>query len=80
MPEAHLLFIQAPTVDDLQERLSKRKTEDERAMARRILVAKHEILLAPKYDYVIVNDDVARATNELVGIVREIRRDARKDC
>lgn len=79
MPEAHLVFIQAPSVDDLAERLSKRQTEDPRGVAQRVRVAKHEILLAPKYDCVIVNDDVIRATNELVGIVREIRRTRRRE-
>lgn len=79
MPEAHLIFIQAPSVDDLQERLSMRQTEDEQTVARRIRIAKHEILLAPKYDYVVINDDIARATDELVGIVKDMRRSSRKE-
>ncbi len=79
MPEAHLVFIQAPTFEDLHDRLSKRSTEDERTVARRVLVARHEVLLAPKYDFVIVNDDIARATRELVGIVKDIRRTRRRE-
>lgn len=74
IPEANLIFIQAPSMDDLHKRLTKRKTEDEQGVDRRIRVARHEVLLAPKYDYVVVNDDIARATRELVGIIREIRR------
>ncbi len=77
-PEAHLVFIMPPSIDELHNRLAKRKSEDEEDVQQRIRVAKHEILLAPKYDYVVTNDDVARATNELVGIIKEIRRLSRE--
>jgi len=79
VPEAHLVFIQAPSFEDLHDRLSKRSTEDEKSVARRVLVARHEVLLAPKYDFVIVNDDIARATRDLVGIVKDIRRTRRRE-
>lgn len=78
MPEAHLVFIQAPSLDELQSRLAKRSSEDEETVARRIRVAKQEILLAPRYDYVVVNDDIARASDELAGILAEIRRSSRE--
>jgi len=77
-PEAHLIFIMPPSMQELQSRLAKRKSEEGEELEQRIRVAKHEILLAPKYDYVVVNDDVARATDELVGIIKEIRRNSRE--
>ena len=72
MPEAVLIFI-APTgqgVDELEKRLRGRNTEDEETIQRRLAEAKVELERAKQYDYVVVNDDLERAINEVEEITR----------
>ena len=56
---AVFIFISPPSMEELKRRLFKRRTETEEKIAERLEWAKHELELAPKYDYHIVNDDLA---------------------
>lgn len=65
-PEAVLIFVAPPTLEELERRLLGRGTEDSAEAALRMKNAEHELTLAPEYDVVIVNEDVAAATHELL--------------
>ncbi len=52
------IFIAPPSFEELQSRLFKRRTESEEKIQERLLWAKQEIALAPRYDYQIVNDNL----------------------
>ncbi|MDE7280658.1 MAG: guanylate kinase [Ruminiclostridium sp.] len=69
MPEAVLVFILPPSMQELSRRLHKRGTEDEETIAKRLKQAEKEISFAENYDYVIVNDDLDKAVQDLVSIV-----------
>lgn len=69
IPEAVLIFILPPSMQELSRRLHKRGTEDEETIAKRLKQAEKEISFAEKYDYVIVNGDLDKAVRDLVSIV-----------
>lgn len=66
--DAIYVFIMPPTISVLQERLKKRGTETELSMQYRLSRAEDEIRTAKHYDYVVVNDDLARAYQVLRSI------------
>lgn len=70
MPEAELVFLAPPTMDELERRLVGRGTEDAEERARRLRTAQVEMAAEGEFDHVIVNGDVATATAELVDLLR----------
>ena len=68
-PEAVLIFIEPPSLEDLAPRLRGRGTEDPGAMARRLQAAYDEVKKKEAYDYVVVNDDPDEAAAELLRIL-----------
>ncbi|MCL5292648.1 MAG: guanylate kinase [Actinobacteria bacterium] len=74
MPEACLIFIEPPSMAELVERLKRRETETKEELEIRISAAALEMALAKKYDYVVINDEVRRAANELIEIVERVRK------
>jgi len=64
------IFITAP-IDELERRLRERATESAGEIHERIAVAREQLLVAERFDHVIVNDDLERASAELEGIVRQ---------
>ena len=67
------VFILPPSADVLHERLRKRAQDPEEVIARRMAEAAKEISHWPEYDYVIINDDLARAHEEIASILRAER-------
>lgn len=65
-PAATLIFLLPPSWDELVDRLVGRGTEDEEERARRLRTAKVELAAQNEFDYLIVNEDVARAAREVV--------------
>lgn len=76
-PRAVSIFIVPPDPDELEERLRKRGLdrgdEEEAEILRRLRTARSEVRKAKYFQYVIVNDDVDRATLELQSVVRAAR-------
>ena len=68
-PDAVGVFILPPSMDELRRRLESRGVDDESSRRRRFKKAREEIEHYPFFDYMIVNDDLDRALNELRGIV-----------
>ena len=69
MPDAHLIFIEPPSLDELERRLRGRGTETEQEISTRLRNAKLELSLKKEYDYTLVNDNVIKATEQLVGLI-----------
>lgn len=70
MPESVQAFIAPPAPADLRRRLEERGADDSEAIERRLATAEEELAAEGEFQYVVVNDDVERATAELEGIVR----------
>ena len=67
--DAVLVFVLPPSADALVERLTERGTEGEDTVARRIENARGELEQASQFDYVVVNDDLEQAIDEVRSIV-----------
>jgi len=72
-PKAVSIFIVLPTPEELERRLHLRGLDREEDIRRRLGRARVEIREAKRFQYVIVNDDLERATLELQSIVRATR-------
>ncbi|MDQ2983495.1 MAG: guanylate kinase [Actinomycetota bacterium] len=68
VPNTVTVFVKAPTFEELERRLRERATESGGEIGERLETARDQLELADKFDYVIVNDDVDRASRELVEI------------
>lgn len=71
LPEAILIFVAPPSIEILEKRLRGRHTESESALSLRLMNAKRELDLQKEYDYVIVNDDLEKASRELLKIYHD---------
>lgn len=67
MPQARFVFLAPPSWEELVRRLVGRGTEDEAERERRLATARVELAAEGEFDVTIYNDDVRRATDELVG-------------
>ena len=56
--ETIAIFVKPPNLKTLEERLRKRKTENESSIKERLLKAKLEIEIASKFDFIIVNKEI----------------------
>lgn len=72
-PEAVLIFIFPPSLEVLKARLIGRKTDSEEVIKKRLSVAINEMRRAADFDYVIMNDHLATAVDELVAVVKASR-------
>jgi guanylate kinase len=70
IPGAVTIFVDAPTFDELERRLRERATESSGEIQVRLDLARKQREQRDRFDYVIVNDDVERAAEELQAIVR----------
>lgn len=74
LPDAVLIFILPPSIEELEKRLRGRNTEDETAIKNRLSEAFREIECSKEYDYCIVNDNLEKAASELQKIVDNERK------
>jgi guanylate kinase len=70
IPGSVTIFVDAPTFAELERRLRERATESSGEIQVRLDLAHKQQTLKDRFDYVIVNDDVERAAQELTEIVR----------
>ena len=71
-PEAHLIFIEPPSLEELRERLVGRNTESQENMEARLKTAALELSHKMAYDVQLVNDDIDQAVQELVAYMNNI--------
>ena len=78
-PEACLVFILPPSLEILEKRLRGRGTETEEKIRERTLQAKNELKFAKNYDYLVVNDDLNEAVEDVLAVFRaeKLRRERR---
>ncbi|MBI3145257.1 MAG: guanylate kinase [Pseudogulbenkiania sp.] len=72
------IFIAPPSINELERRLRGRATDSEEVIQRRLAEARSEVDRAALYDYIVVNDDIERAKQELISIIRAERLHAAK--
>lgn len=68
-PEAVLIFIMPPSYDELEKRLRGRGTDSEEAILKRLDIAKKEMEFSSHYDYIVINNTVDRATEDIIDII-----------
>lgn len=68
-PDAIMIFIVAPSFEELKRRLTNRGDTAEDMIKIRLETAKYEYTQAVNYDYLVVNDDVDNAVNEILTIL-----------
>lgn len=73
LADARLLFLLPPSWAELERRLRGRGTDAADVIERRLAIAHQELEAAPEYDYAVVNDDVERCVETVLGIVRAER-------
>ncbi|MDN5093971.1 guanylate kinase [Aliarcobacter butzleri] len=71
------VFITTPSLKVLEERLNNRNSDSLEVIEKRVKNAKKEIEFFDEYDYFIVNDNLASASNELVSIANIARAKAK---
>lgn len=69
LPDAVLIFLAPPSLEELERRLRARGTEDEDTLARRLAKAGWELGRRGSFDHVVVNDDVERASAQVAAII-----------
>lgn len=79
-PDAMTVFIVPSSLDELEKRLNGRGLDSSESVRKRLINAAREIDEAPSFQYVIVNDDLERATIELESIVRARRLTAARQA
>lgn len=70
-PDAISIFLMPPSMEALEERIRGRRTEPEEVIQERLAKARSELPLASKYKYVVLNDTIERASNEIASIIKE---------
>lgn len=70
-PEAILIFLKPPSLEALRQRLTGRNTESYEKVEKRLERLPYEYSLEREYDYVVVNDDLESAYNEIVNIIKK---------
>jgi guanylate kinase len=73
IPDAILIFLEPPSMAELERRLRGRGTEDDERIARRLETAAWEMTQRDWFDHVVVNEDVVQAADEVAAIIEASR-------
>lgn len=65
------IFIQPPSIAELRRRLEGRGTDTPEVIEQRLAKAEYELTFAPKFDHIVVNDDLATAEAEALKLVQD---------
>lgn len=68
-PDTVMIFIVPPTMEELENRLRGRGTETEEVILQRLARAKEELLQMKDYDYIVVNNSVEEAAEQIRNIL-----------
>lgn len=64
-------FIMPPNIEALENRIRRRKTESEDVIQARLQKGIKEMSMTSQYDYVVLNDDIARVSQEIVDLIKK---------
>ena len=67
--EAILIFLTPPSINELKHRLENRATEPKDRIEMRLNRAKEEFDMMDKYDYIVINNEIEKASNDIKNIV-----------
>jgi guanylate kinase len=73
-PDGLFIFVVAPNFGELERRQKVRNSETAADMANRRKIADSEMTYAQHYDHVVVNDELNRATSEILDLIQAARR------
>lgn len=73
LPEAITVFIMPPSYKELKRRLSGRGTETQDLIDKRMKEALNEIARATEFDYIVVNDDINTAVDDIIEVMSSSR-------
>ena len=68
-PDATKIFIAPPSMAELERRLRGRGTDSDEDILKRLEIAKEEMLRASEYDFIVKNDELENAVNDVISIV-----------
>lgn len=71
-PDSVGIFVLPPSMDELENRLRSRGTENEDDIQKRLEIARKEIDMSKDYDYLVVNDDLDRASDNVLQIIKAL--------
>lgn len=71
-PDAVGIFVLPPSMDELENRLRSRGTENEEDIQRRLEIARNEVKISEDYDYTVINDDLDSASNDVLAIIKTL--------
>ena len=75
-PERTLaVFVKTPSIEEMERRLRARKTDSEEKIKERVAKAEKEMEFAPRFDVILVNDDLEKAMAEAVELVRKFTQE-----
>lgn len=77
IPEAHLVFIEPPSLEELERRLRSRGTESDDVISSRMKTAEVELAQKMEYDIQVVNDDLEQAVDELTAVINSFANDTK---
>ena len=72
-PDALLLFVMPPSVDEVYNRLKKRGTENEETIMKRMKQGARESEVIEKYDFLVINDDLDRCVREVHNTIQSAK-------
>ncbi len=73
-PEAILVFLHPPDMEELKKRLTGRKTDDEAVVRKRLERIPKELKLSDGYDYNLINDDLEKTLIEISRILTDYQK------
>ena len=69
-PDAKKIFVIPPSMKILEERLRSRGTDSDEAISKRLTIAECELKRACEYDYIVENDDLDEAVEDVLAIIK----------
>ncbi|MDR2039701.1 MAG: guanylate kinase [Bacteroidales bacterium] len=69
--KALAIFVEPPSVEELERRLVARSTDSEEKIRQRVAKAEYELTFAPQFDCIIINDDLKKAQEEAVAAIQK---------
>jgi guanylate kinase len=79
-PDAVMIFVRAPSLEETRKRLEGRATENSEALEARMTTALDEVSASSEFDYEVVNEDRERACKEIVETIQNIVERGDKDA
>ncbi|HMU42955.1 MAG TPA: guanylate kinase [Ignavibacteriaceae bacterium] len=71
-PEAYLIYIAPPSKEELINRLKKRQTETDQDLKKRIERIELELSMKDKFDYILINNELNKATSEMKILINNL--------